>query len=51
MKCDYFRLNKFVYDLLSIDYIRVEVFVVLFVLWERKDLRIVLFYVEKVSLL
>lgn len=49
MKSDYSKLNKLVHDLLSIDPTRPEVFVALSVLWERKDERGALSYVEKVS--
>lgn len=49
LKSDYSKLNKLVHDLLNIDPTRPEVFVALSVLWERKDERGALSYIEKVS--
>uniref|UniRef100_A0A7C9DAD7 Anaphase-promoting complex subunit 7 n=2 Tax=Opuntia streptacantha TaxID=393608 RepID=A0A7C9DAD7_OPUST len=46
-KSDYPKLNKLVHDLLNVDSTRPEVFVALSVLWERKDERGALTYVEK----
>lgn len=51
LKSDHSKLNKLVHDLLSIDPTRPEVFVALSVLWERKDERVALSYVEKVWLM
>ncbi|GAB4851250.1 Anaphase-promoting complex subunit 7 [Ancistrocladus abbreviatus] len=47
IKSDFLKLNKLVHDLLSIDPTRPEVFVALAVLWERKDERGALSYVDK----
>ncbi|KAG5628200.1 hypothetical protein H5410_013418 [Solanum commersonii] len=47
LKSDYSKLNKLVHDLLNIDPTRPEVFVALSVLWERKDERGALSYIEK----
>ncbi|KAF7837857.1 anaphase-promoting complex subunit 7 [Senna tora] len=47
LKSDYSKLNKLVHDLLNIDPARPEVFVVLSVLWERKDERRALSYAEQ----
>ncbi|XP_075477807.1 anaphase-promoting complex subunit 7 [Primulina tabacum] len=47
LKSDYSKLNKLVHDLLNIDPTRPEVFVALSVLWEKKDERGALSYVEK----
>ncbi|XP_075487663.1 anaphase-promoting complex subunit 7-like isoform X1 [Primulina tabacum] len=47
LKSDNFKLNKLVHDLLNIDPKRPEVFVALSVLWEKKDERGALSYVEK----
>lgn len=49
-KSDFSKLNKLVHDLLIADSTRPEVFVALSVLWERKDERGSLSYVEKVCL-
>ncbi|CAN6676943.1 unnamed protein product [Malus baccata var. baccata] len=46
-KSDFSKLNKLVHDLLIADSTRPEVFVALSVLWERKDERGSLSYVEK----
>ncbi|WMV10174.1 hypothetical protein MTR67_003559 [Solanum verrucosum] len=47
LKSDYSKLNKLVHDLLNIDPTRPEVFVALSVLWERKDERGALSYIDK----
>lgn len=47
LKSDHSKLNKLVHDLLNIDHTRPEVFVALSVLWEKKDERGALSYVEK----
>ncbi|CAM8972393.1 hypothetical protein QQ045_030314 [Rhodiola kirilowii] len=47
LKSEYMKLNRLVHDLLNIDPTRPEVFVALSVLWEIKDERGALTYVEK----
>ena len=49
LKSDHSKLNKLVHDLLNIDHTRPEVFVALSVLWEKKDERGALSYVEEVE--
>lgn len=49
LKSDNSKLHRLVHDLLNIDPNRPEVFVALSVLWERRDERGALSYIEKVS--